>query len=267
MLFVRGGFSEIDNSSIAIVGTRCPTPYGTRMAERFAAGLAKLGLPVVSGLARGIDTSAHRAALREGGRTIAVIGSGVDVIYPSENKSLADHIVAHGAVVSECDMGAKPDAVNFPRRNRIISGISLATLVVETAPEGGAMITAGTALDQNREVFAVPGAVGESGRSGTHRLIKEGKALLVESIDDIIAELAPRLRNVVAMAALPEKPPQPDLNLFERKLYDALGDDPLHIDVLAERTGLVPSDALVQLLSLEFKGVVRQLPGKMFARV
>jgi len=266
-LFVRGEFSDEDKFSIAIVGTRTPTAYGTHMAERFASGLARLGIPVISGLARGIDTTAHTATLKAGGTTIAVIGSGIDVIYPPENKQLVSRIIEHGAVVSEFEMGAKPDAGNFPRRNRIISGIALATVVVETGIDGGAMITATTALDQNRDVFAIPSAVSDKRRSGTNFLIKDGKAVLTESIDDILQELGPRLKRVLRDTELTRAQAPPDLTLFERRLYDAMGDEPVHIDALADRSGLATSEALVHLLSLEFKGVVKQMPGKNFVRI
>jgi DNA processing protein len=266
-LFVRGELNTSDQHSVAIVGTRHPSPYGIQMAERFASDLAKLGLSIISGLARGIDTHAHAATLKADGRTVAVIGSGVDVIYPPENKQLADRIIEHGAIISEFLMGAKPDAGNFPRRNRIISGIAVATIIVETGIDGGAMITAATALDQNREVFAIPGAAGTKVKSGTNQLIKEGRAKLVETIDDVLAELQPQLRRHLRQAAAAEPRPPADLSLFERKLYDALGDEPVHIDVLAAQTGMTTSDALVQLLSLEFKGAVRQTPGKMFRKL
>lgn len=264
-LFVCGRFSPTDTSSVAVVGTRTPSPGGSLLAERFAAGLARLGVTVVSGLARGIDTVAHGAALKAGGRTVAVIGSGIDVIYPAENTPLARRVSERGALVSEYLMGAKPDAVNFPRRNRIISGIALGTLIVETGVEGGAMITAMTALDQNREVFAVPSSVQERRRSGTNRLIKEGKALLTESVEDIIAELAPRLKDLRAVPAA--SPPAEELSLFERRVFDCLGDEPLHIDQLAAQAGLATGDILVHLLSLEFKGMVRQMAGRMFVKV
>jgi DNA processing protein len=265
-LFLRGSFESQDNYSVAIVGTREPTPYGIQIAERFATDLSNLGLPVVSGLARGVDTSAHGAALKAGGRTIAVIGSGIDVIYPPENSSLADRVAAQGALVSEYLMGTKPDAGNFPRRNRIISGITLATLVIETGTQGGAMITAAMALDQNREVFAIPSALHPRRQSGTNLLIKEGKAKLTETVDDIIAELAPRLTGVLASRPTAPAPVPPDLTLFERQLYDAMTDDPMHIDLIAERAGMKSADALVYLLTLEFKGSVRQMAGKMFLR-
>jgi DNA processing protein len=267
VLFIRGTLDQKDACSIAVVGTRHPSPYGIQCTERFAAELARNGLPVISGLARGIDTAAHGATLRAHGRTIAVIGSGIDRIYPSENGPLAAHITQSGAVVSEYEMGAKPDAVNFPRRNRIISGIALATLVIETGAEGGAMITATTALDQNRDVFAIPFALRDRQKSGTNLLIRESKAMLVESVEDILTELAPRLRGLIKGSSIPREPP-PDLSLFERQIYDVLPEDSLmHIDTLAHCSGLSTSDTLVHLLSLEIKGVVRQTPGKMFSRL
>jgi DNA processing protein len=268
VLFLRGSFDPRDTYAVAVVGTRDPSSYGVHCAERFATDLARNGLTVVSGLARGIDTTAHGAALRAQGRTIAVIGSGIDRIYPSENGPLAERITHAGAVVSEYEMGAKPDAVNFPRRNRIISGIAMATLVVETGVEGGAMITATTALDQNRDVFAVPFALSDKQKNnGTNVLIRESKAMLAESVADIVAELAPRLRGILhSSSPVPRELPS-DLSLFERKIYDALPEDaPLHIDALAQRSGLSTADTLAHLLSLEIKGVVRQTPGKMFSR-
>ena len=266
-LFVRGQFTDAEAFSIAIVGTRNPTAYGAQLAERFSSGLARLGIPIISGLARGIDTVAHSAALKADGRTVAVIGSGVDVIYPPENKQLFERIIDQGCVASEFMMGAKPDAGNFPQRNRLISGIALATLIVETGIDGGAMITATTALDQNRDVFAIPAAVNEKRRSGTNLLIKEGKAVLVESVDDILGELGSRLKRIIKDYPQKQKPPSAELTLFERQLYDAMTDDPVHIDVLAARAGISTSDALVQLLSLEFKGAIRQMPGKFFVRL
>ncbi len=265
-LFQRGISDVRDGCSLAIVGTRVPSPPALQLAARFSMEMARLGIPVISGLARGIDTAAHGGALKAHGRTVGVIGSGVDVIYPPENRSLADRIIEQGAILSEYEMGAKPDAGNFPRRNRIISGMSLGTLIVETGIDGGAMITAATALEQNREVFAVPSAVNEKKKSGTNLLIKEGKAILTESVEDILAELAPRLKGLLGKAASQTAPPSPDLTLFERKVMDVMGDDPVHIDAIAARSGLTTPDALVQLLSLEFKSVVRQLPGKRFVK-
>ncbi len=265
-LFIRGRLAPEEGTSLAIVGTRSPTPYGTEIAEHLASDLARYGLTVVSGLARGIDTVAHAAALKARGRTVAVIGSGVDIIYPSENRQLAERMIGNGAMASEYLMGTKPDACNFPRRNRIISGMSIATIVVETGKDGGAMITAAMALEQNRDIFAIPSPVSDKRPSGTNQLIKEGRAMLVESVDDILAELAPKLKGTAAHRPPARTTPPPDLTLFERKVLDAMDDDPVHIDPLAERAGLSTAETLVHLLGLEFKGVVRQLPGKLFVR-
>jgi len=265
-LFYRGTLLERDAAAIAIVGTRTPSPYGIRIADRFASGLAGRGITVVSGLARGIDTVAHGAALRAGGRTLAVIGSGLDVLYPPENRALAARIEKSGAVVSEFPMGTKPDAMNFPQRNRIVSGISLGTLVVETGTEGGAMITARTALDQNREVFAIPAPVDASTRSGTNRLLRDGHALLTETIDDILTELRPHLQGLIPDLPVPQPQEVPVLTLFEQRVADVISQEPVHIDWITERSSLSSAETLVHLLSLECKGLVRQLPGKHFVR-
>ncbi|MGO9480529.1 MAG: DNA-processing protein DprA [Candidatus Kryptoniota bacterium] len=264
MLFVRGELLNTDKYSVAIVGTRIPTIYGKHIAGKFAAELSEQGITVVSGLARGIDTIAHATTVRSGGKTIAVLGSGVDVIYPSENRRLSEQILVSGAIVSEYYMGAKPDAVNFPRRNRIISGISLGTIIIETDNNGGAMITAGSALDQNREVFAVPGPVNERRSRGTNKLIKEGRAKLVEDISDVIEELRYKLKPI--LKDQPRLQSRVQLSIFEQRIFDALTDDPIHIDALAEKCAMATSDMLVQLLGLELKGVVKQLPGKYFAK-
>jgi|WetSurMetagenome_2_1015567.scaffolds.fasta_scaffold04599_7 DNA processing protein len=265
-LFLTGSLIPRDTAALALVGTRTPTPYGLRMAERMAMELAARGITIVSGLARGIDTIAHGAALKAGGRTVAIIGSGIDTIYPTENSTLAHRLASHGALISEFIMGAKPDATNFPQRNRIISGMSLGTLVVETGVEGGAMITARLALDQNREVFAIPSPVTPGTRSGTNLLIREGNASLVETVEDVLQELAPKLKGLVADLPVQHQPPLPPLTLFEQKLADVLDDHPQHIDIVAEHSGFSTSEALVHLLSLEFKGVARQLPGKLFLK-
>jgi DNA processing protein len=263
-LFVLGTLTKQDDTALAIVGTRHPSPYGQHVAERLSRDLAKLGITTVSGLARGVDTFVHSSTIKAGGRTIAVIGSGLDVPYPPENKKLQERIAEKGAVVSEFLMGTKPDAPNFPRRNRIISGLSLGTIIVESAEDGGAMITASTALDQDREVFAIPGSITEKRSVGPHRLIKDGRAKLVTGIDDVLEELQP-LRS---LSHHKEHKPEPrvDLTLFEQRIYDVLHAEPIHIDTIAERANVSPTDALVNLLSLEFKGVVRQLPGKFFTR-
>jgi len=267
-LFVRGTLREDDECSVAVVGTRSPTDYGRTLAEALSMELAPMGVTVVSGLARGIDTAAHLGALKGRGRSIAVIGSGIDLIYPPENKQLAQRLIASGALLSECAMGAKPDAINFPRRNRIISGISLGTLVVETGIRGGAMITAATALDQNREVFAVPASINGTQQSGANLLIKEGRAKLIENVQDILSELEPRLKKGLPTNRRSgrEHSPPPELTLFEGKVYHAIGSEPTHVDLIAMNAGLSTADTLVHLLSLELKGGVRQIPGKFFLK-
>ena len=265
-LFCLGSIEHADASALAVVGTRLPSAYGASVAEKLSHEIAGNGVTVVSGLARGIDTIAHEAALKRGGRTIAVIGSGLDKLYPPENRRLADRIVEQGCLLSEFPMGTKPDASNFPRRNRIVSGMTLGTIIVETDINGGAMITASLALDQNREVFAVPGPVNSRKSRGCNMLIKTGRAKLTEGFDDITNELGPRLHHVAGKQGRSEVQ-LPQLTLFEHTVYEALTADPLHIDQLAEQTGLSTPDALVTLLNLEFKNLIRQLPGKMFVRL
>jgi DNA processing protein len=265
LVYVIGRFTSLDKNAVAIVGTRTPSTYGQLVAEAFSRELAQLGITVVSGLARGIDTIAHCAALTSRGRTIAVLGSGLDVPYPAENKKLLESIAAEGVVLSEFPMGTKPDATNFPRRNRIVSGLSLGTIVVESAEDGGAMITASTALDQNREVFAVPGSITEKRTAGPHKLIREGRAKLVQNVNDVLEELGPQVRHLLKREQTPEM--GVEMTLFERKIYDTVTHEPIHIDALAEAAETSTSDALVNLLSLEFKGIVKQLPGKMFVRL
>lgn len=264
LIFILGKFNEKDSRSISIVGTRHPTQYGQTVSEYFTKELAKQDITIVSGLARGIDTIVHSSAIKYGTRTIAVIGSGLDVPYPPENKKLLDRIAEKGVVVSEFPMGTKPDAPNFPRRNRIISGLSLGSIIVESAEDGGALITATTALDQGREVFAVPGNITEKRSNGPNKLIREGRAKLICNMQDIFDELGKQLQlNFYQETTKPLL----ELNPNERILYQLLSDLPLHIDDIAEQSNLSPSDALVNLLSLEFKGAIRQLPGKMFVRL
>lgn len=263
LLYVFGRFSEADAHALAIVGTRKPSPYGNRITELLAGELVARSITIVSGLARGIDTAAHSATLNAGGRTIAVIGSGLDVPYPPENRALMERIREKAVVLTEFPFGTRPEASNFPRRNRIISGLSLGTIVVESDQDGGAMITASTALDQNREVFAVPGMITEKRSIGPHTLIREGRAKLVHSVEDILVELPMKVTDVGAKQRV-HAPPQ--LTLFETKVFDSLGEEPQHIDRIADTTGLTTPDGLVALLSLEFKGLVRQLPGKFFQR-
>jgi len=263
ILYMLGTFENTDDFTIAIVGTRQPTSYGKTQTEKIAGELAQQNITIVSGMARGIDSTAHKAALKSGGRTIAVIGSGLDVIYPPENKKLFHEIIERGAVISEYELGTPPDAQNFPKRNRIISGLSLGTLIAETKLTGGAMQTAAFALDQNREVFAVPGNLGHKNSEGTNLLIQRGEAKLVIKPDDILLELELKLKPVVGKN-IPE--PTYDLNMFEQKILKILSGEQIQIDELANKCSISSSDCLVNLLSLEFKGLVKQLPGKMFIR-
>ena len=261
-LYVKGNFNSSDSSSIAIVGTREPTSYGKSTADIFASELAKKGITTISGLARGIDTIVHSSTLKANGRTIAIIGSGLDVIYPSENKKLFDEITENGVVISEYPLGTKPDAQNFPRRNRIISGISIGTLVVETKINGGAISTANYALDQGREVFAIPGMVSSKCSEGPNLLIQKGSAKLVTKVEDMLDELRIQFRSETNSTSVK---PQVELNFFEEKIYSTLKDEQKQIDEISLLSGLSTSDCLVHLLSMEFKGVVRQRPGKVFS--
>lgn len=259
VLWVRGDLVA-EAPAVALVGTRRATEYGRQTAHALAAALAARGVTVVSGLAYGIDAAAHRGALEGGGRTVAVLGSGADRIYPGRHAELARAITEQGAVVSEFPLGAAPDAVNFPRRNRIVSGMSLGTIVVEAFEAGGALITARLALEQNREVFAVPHPLNSPAGAGCNRLIQQLGAKLILDVDDVLEELG------LQAPAEPGGGAPPDLNPVEQALYDALDATPVHIDALCLRTGLDPSTALVYLLSLEFKGVVAQMAGKQFYR-
>ncbi|MCX6170589.1 MAG: DNA-processing protein DprA [Ignavibacteriales bacterium] len=263
IIYTLGNFSEYDKYSVSIVGTRLPSPYGKLQAEKFSTGLANKNITVVSGLARGIDSFAHEAALKAGGRTIAVIGTGLDIVYPPENKKLFEQIKEKGLVISEFGLGTKPDAQNFPRRNRIISGLSLGTLVIETKLNGGAMQTAAYALDQNREVFAIPGNININQSEGPNKLIQNGEAKLVTSIEDILLELQLQLKPEIGKN-IPM--PSVELNLFEEKLINVINTEPKQIDEIATISSMSTADCLVNLLTLEFKGLVKQLPGKMFVR-
>ncbi|PAP78745.1 DNA protecting protein DprA [Rubrivirga marina] len=265
-LWVRGRLTEADDLAVAIVGTRRASDYGRRVAEAFAGDLVAAGVTVVSGLAYGVDVAAHRAALAAGGRTIAVLGSGVDRIYPSRHAPVVRQILERdaGAVVSEFPLGAAPDAANFPRRNRVVSGLCRATVVAEAFETGGALLTAGIALEQNREVFAVPASVfTEAG--GTNRQIQRGEAALATSAVDVLDAIAPQLETPKALPIRPEEPELP-LNRVEQRLVDVLTTEPRPLDAVCVDADLDASTALVYLLQLEFRGVVRQLQGKQFAR-
>ena len=263
-LFIRGEIMPDDQNAVAIVGSRSASVYGKRITERIGRELAKNGITVVSGLARGIDSIAHLSALKEGGRTLAVFGSGLDVIYPPENQKLAEKITGSGAIISEFLLGTKPEAPNFPRRNRLISGLSLGVVIVEAGEKSGALLTAACALEQNREVFAIPGNLDSKNSEGTNALIKQG-AKLVTRVEDILEELKITRKG----DRTPLAPPEQDLSQLtdtEKRIFSLISDEPHHIDKIASLTSLGVPQALSTLLSLELKGLVKQLSGKMFVR-
>jgi len=266
VLFAAGP-GDLAAPGVAIVGTRRATEYGRGVARSLARDLAASGICVVSGMARGIDTAAHQGALEAGGSTIAVLGCGVDVVYPRQNRRLHGEITHTGAVVSELAMGTKPEAGSFPRRNRIISGLSLGVVVVEAPLRSGALITASCALEQGREVFAVPGDVADGRSAGCHRLLKEG-ARLVETAEDVVDELAARLPPdlVGPTVAGAGGPGDAQLGLDEAALLSRLETRGLHIDDLARASSLGVGELLEKLLRLELMGLVEQLPGKRFCR-
>ena len=264
LLYIRGELRIEDEFAVAIVGSRKTTPYGRWFTEKVSNELARHGMTVVSGMARGIDSLAHMGAISGGGRTIAVLGCGVDVIYPSENRNLFAKIIDHGAVLSEFPMGSPPEGGHFPRRNRIISGLSLGVVVVQANEKSGSLITAGYALEQGREVFAVPGNVGTESSRGVHRLIKEG-AKLVESSEDILEEILPQWERERKIA--PEiEIPRPNLTGEETVLYELLSETPWHIDAIIRESRLDPGKVSSLLLNLELKGLVSQWPGKCFSK-
>jgi DNA processing protein len=268
LLYVQGAFESRDQISIALVGSRRCTPYGIRTAERLASALARTGFTIVSGLARGIDAAAHRGAMKAGGRTIAVLGNGLSAIYPPEHEELAAEITdGRGALVSELPMTQGPLAGLFPQRNRIISGLCLGVIVVEAAPRSGSLSTAHHAMEQNREVFAVPGPVDSLASRGCHRLIRDG-ARLVETVDDVLEELGPLVREVRPAPDEPavRHPAELALTDQERSLLGRLDDSPSGVDVLIARTGLTASQVMATLSVLELKRMVKRLPGHQFVR-
>ncbi len=264
ILYILGKIENSDSQSISVVGTRKATDYGKTIANKFVKLLVEQNITIVSGMARGIDSIAHKVAIKNSGRTLAIIGSGLDIIYPPENSKLFKEISENGAVISEFPLGTKPDAQNFPKRNRIIAGISLGTLVVETRNNGGAMQTAKFALEQNKEVFAIPGNITSEQSVGTNSLIQRDGAKLVINAEDILVELQLKVKPKIGIN-IPK--PKLDLSLFEEKIFNTLNNTPKQIDKIASESMLSISDSLINLLSLEFKGVVQQLPGKMFKRI
>jgi DNA processing protein len=259
-LYIRGGLEEQDRWAAAVVGTRRPTPYGVTVTREIAATLAANGITVVSGLARGIDAIAHRAALEAGGRTVAVLGSGLDHIYPPEHRTMAQEIARRGAVLGDYPLGTRPEAVNFPPRNRLISGLSLAVVVTEAGEGSGALITADFAAEQGREVFAVPGSIHSRASRGTNRLIRAGARPCLGA-EDVLEALN---LDVVARGELPE-PGLPE-DETERRILETLGSEPIHIDDLQARCGLPVAQITASLAMLELKGRARQVGGMHFVR-
>jgi DNA processing protein len=303
VLYIRGELTPEDSLSISIVGSRDAKDYGRKVSYRLSYQLAQRGLTVVSGLAKGIDTAAHRGALEAGGRTIAVMGNGLSVIYPAMNRDLVKKIEASGALVSEFPIAVKPKPGNFPRRNRIISGLTLGTVVVEASNRSGALITARLAGEQGREVFAVPGEIFSELSTGTHRLINNG-AKLVNTVDDLLNELPQHALNQIQSptpvslmsgidtessqervppvekddpkltATQPpaevqqpvQSAPPPDLTSDEKTVFDAIESPSSHIDTIVRATQLPISQISSVLLMLELKGIIQQLPGKQFSK-
>ena len=259
LLYVRGNPELLQRRGLAIVGSRNATPQGLQTAETFAKSLAARGLGIISGLALGIDAAAHRGALAAAGETIAVIGTGADRVYPARNKELAMAIAERGAIVSEFPLGTPAIAANFPRRNRIISGLSRGVLVVEAAPESGSLITARLAAEQGREVFAIPGSIHSPVARGCHKLIKQG-AKLVETAQDILEELGSYAEPGAAI-------PAPATATGENDILKALGHDPCALDDLVERSGLSADLLLGELLTLELDGLIATLPGNRYQRL
>jgi DNA processing protein len=290
VLYVRGELVPEDAISVSVVGSRNAKDYGRKVSYRLSYQIAQRGLTVVSGFAKGIDTAAHRGALEAGSRTIAVMGNGLSLIYPAANRDLAEKIETSGALVSEFPMAARPKPRNFPRRNRIISGLTLGTVVVEASNRSGALITARLAAEQNREVFAVPGEIFSQLSTGTHKLINEG-AKLINTVDDLFNELppyvlsqmqphtspslVPNTEGVPTQASpaaqndtepIPEAPPPTDLTPDEKTIFEAIEVPSSHIDTIVRTTQLPISQVSSVLLMLELKGIVQQLPGKQFTK-
>jgi DNA processing protein len=277
VLYIKGSLTASDNLAISIVGSRRCSLYGQEQSSRFAHFLSSAGFTICSGMARGIDTAAHQGALSAGGRTIAVQGCGLANIFPPENKKLFELISNCGACISELPLQYEPLAENFPPRNRIIAGLSLGTIVVEAAPNSGALITAAAALENNREVMAVPGKIDSPLSRGAHQLIKQG-AKLVESVEDVMEALGyigERLQSHVTAAAAEaseriEKPlfdvSQLNLSVDEKTIYDCLSKEPLHIEQIIAGTNLTPGGINAGLISLRLKGLIKQLPGSLFLR-
>ncbi|MCP4666478.1 MAG: DNA-protecting protein DprA [Deltaproteobacteria bacterium] len=266
LLYVKGKDIPSNQTLIAVVGSRIATHYGLRAAENIGKGLAQRRVGVVSGLAKGIDSAAHRGCLRGKGFTIAVMGTGIDRVYPPGNKRLLDRVAESGAVITEFPMGSPPEPKNFPIRNRIISGLSRGVVVVEATKQSGSLITASLALEQGREVFAVPGSIDSFKSRGSHFLIKEG-AKLIENADDILDEFGFHRGVAQERSGLRESAEAHlEMDGLQKKLYDIICDYPIHIDQIVRKGDMDAGEVSSILMEMELKGLVRQLPGKMFVR-
>jgi len=257
VLFVRGELRPEDTTAAAVVGTRVPSHYGRQIAEKLGRELAQHDVTVVSGLARGVDTFAHKGALDGGGRTVAVLGCGIDVCYPPENRKLYDAVASQGAVLSEFSLGVEPLAMNFPKRNRVVSGLSQVIVAVEAGEKSGVLNTVGWANDQGRTVFAVPGNITSQQSLGINRLLKNGARPLL-SVDDVLQELG--------VAKRAEQRLRVEVAAEEKPVMEFLTAEPLHVDEICEGLGIPMAGLLSVLMQLEIKGLVRQLPGKFFVK-
>lgn len=269
ILFVNGQIPALKQPQLAIVGSRNPSVTGRETAHSFASSLAQLGLTITSGLALGIDAASHQGALDASGITLAITGCGPDKIYPARHRDLAKKIIEQGALITEFPIGTPPKPEHFPRRNRIISGLSLGTLVVEAAPQSGSLITARHALEQNREVFAIPGSIHNPMAKGCHALIRDG-AILVENIDDIIRELAPQLSHLTSsntMSAADQPLEKPSLDPHQHNVMTNIGFEATTIDTIIARCGLTAEQVSSILLTLELKNLVTAAPGGAYLRV
>jgi len=266
LLYVKGKLLEQDRNAVAIVGSRRASYYGLSIAEELAYKLASMGVTIVSGMARGIDTASHRGALKAGGRTIAVLGSGLANIYPPENVKLSERIAKKGAVITEFPMNVAPHKQNFPKRNRIISGLSLGVVVVEAAKRSGSLITADLALEQGREVFAIPGRVKSTTSIGTHNLIKQG-AKLVANVEDILEELNLNLSFKENLLEQKNNKQVSILKKEEKKVFSFLTDEPFYLDKLADITNISVSKLSGILLRLQIKGLIKEFPGKRYLKI
>ncbi|MFH2013129.1 MAG: DNA-processing protein DprA [Pseudomonadota bacterium] len=263
VIYTKGEIKKDDKFAIAVVGSRSPSVYGKSVARSINRDLANEGITIVSGMARGIDAISHKEALSAGGRTIAVLGSGIDVIYPPENRELFNKICCNGAVITEFPVSTPPNAVNFPNRNRIISGLSLGVVIVEAGVKSGSLITARFAVGQGKKIFAVPGQVGSVGSKGTNKLIKEG-AMLVESADDVMSAILPQYRDHTNNKEHTKK--SDNLSEMAKQVLATLTEGPLHIDTVVNKSKLNVNEVSSILLNLELSGLIVQLPGKIFMR-